>query len=74
MQELITKLIFFMQLIFECKEVIRSSVHMKQYYQSMTTAVMPDDPKAQEHAESDIEEFENDLQEMLRVNKSDSIS
>ena len=63
-----------MQLIFECKEVIRSSVHMKQYYQSMTTAVMPDDPKAQEHAESDIEEFENDLQEMLRVNKSDSIS
>ncbi|XP_071800919.1 mitogen-activated protein kinase kinase kinase 4-like [Asterias amurensis] len=54
------------QLIFECKEVIRSSVHMKQYYQSMTTAVMPDDPKAQEHAESDIEEFENDLQEMLR--------
>ncbi|XP_038048070.1 mitogen-activated protein kinase kinase kinase 4-like isoform X1 [Patiria miniata] len=54
------------QLIYECKEVIRSSVHMKQYYQSMASAVMPDDTKAQEHAESDIEEYENDLQEMLR--------
>ncbi|XP_022089854.1 mitogen-activated protein kinase kinase kinase 4-like [Acanthaster planci] len=54
------------QLIYECKEVIRSSVHMKQYYQSMVSAVTPDDVKAQEHAESDIEEYENNLQEMLR--------
>ena len=57
----------FPQLLFECKEVIRSSVEMKEYYHSQTKYVMPDDAKAKEHVEDDIDEYETDLQEMLQV-------
>ncbi|XP_072036132.1 mitogen-activated protein kinase kinase kinase 4-like [Amphiura filiformis] len=55
------------QLLHECKEVIRSSVNMKQYYHSQANAIMLDDAKAKEHVENDIDEYETDLQEMLQV-------
>ena len=40
---------------------------MKQYYHSQASAIMLDDAKAKEHVENDIDDYEQDLQDMLQV-------
>ncbi|XP_063954186.1 mitogen-activated protein kinase kinase kinase 4-like [Lytechinus pictus] len=55
------------QLIREYKEVIGACTHVKQYYHDMVSAVTVGDVRAQEHVDNDIDDYENDLQEMLQV-------
>lgn len=52
-----------LQLVRECKEVLKGGLLMKQYYQFMLHGVQG----GPEKADCNIDAFEEDLQEMLMV-------
>lgn len=54
-----------LQLVRECKEVLKGGLLMKQYYQFMLRGVVTDPQGVQTNA--NIDEFEEDLQKMLLV-------
>lgn len=54
-----------MQLVRECKEVLKGGLLMKQYYQFMLRGVVTDAQGLQTNA--NIDEFEEDLHKMLVV-------
>jgi len=54
-----------LQLVRECKEVLKGGLLMKQYYQFMLRGVASDAQGLQTNA--DIDEFEEDLHKMLMV-------
>lgn len=54
-----------LQLVRECKEVLKGGLLMKQYYQFMLRGVVTDDQGLQTNANMD--EFEEDLHKMLVV-------
>ena len=56
------------QLINECKEVISAAIIGKYYYQDMTLSVLTADDKARiDILDTDINEFEEDVQALLSV-------
>ncbi|KAK2865668.1 hypothetical protein Q7C36_001724 [Tachysurus vachellii] len=54
------------QLVRECKEVLKGGLLMKQYYQFMLRGIISDSQGLQTK-EANIDEFEEDLHEMLEV-------
>ncbi|KAJ8315743.1 hypothetical protein KUTeg_007893 [Tegillarca granosa] len=56
-------------LLRECKDVLRGSVIVKQYYQHMVAAVVADDEMDQydEKFANVLEQFDNDMREMLEI-------
>lgn len=54
-----------LQLVRECKEVLKGGLLMKQYYQFMLRGVVTDSQGLQTNA--NIDEFEEDLHKMLVV-------
>lgn len=57
--------VFALQLVRECKEVLKGGLLMKQYYQFMLRGVVTDAQGLQTN--SNIDEFEEDLHKMLVV-------
>ena len=57
-----------LQLVRECKEVLKGGLLMKQYYQFMLRGVVTDAQGLQTNA--NIDEFEEDLHKMLVVRLS----
>lgn len=57
--------VFDLQLVRECKEVLKGGLLMKQYYQFMLRGVVTDAQGLQTNA--NIDEFEEDLHKMLVV-------
>ncbi|EDO30610.1 predicted protein [Nematostella vectensis] len=55
------------QLLRECKEVILGAVLVKDYYLYMVDGMVTPEDLDHERLENDIEEFEQDLQSMLKV-------
>ena len=60
------------QLIRECKEVLRGAAIVKQYYQHMVSAVLCDDQEAEEKFATDLEQFDYDMKCMLDVRFNNS--
>ncbi len=58
-------MLFVLQLVRECKEVLKGGLLMKQYYQFMLRGVVTDPQGLQTNA--NIDEFEEDLHKMLVV-------
>lgn len=54
-----------LQLVRECKEVLKGGLLMKQYYQFMLRGIVSDSQGLQTKA--NIDEFEEDLHEMLEA-------
>lgn len=54
-----------LQLVRECKEVLKGGLLMKQYYQFMLRGIISDSQGLQTKA--NIDEFEEDLHEMLEA-------
>lgn len=54
-----------LQLVRECKEVLRGGLLMKQYYQYMLRGVVTDPQGLQSN--TNIDDFEEDLHKMLMV-------
>lgn len=54
-----------LQLVRECKEVLKGGLLMKQYYQFMLRGVVTDAQGL--HTNANIDEFEEDLHKMLVV-------
>ena len=49
----------------ECKELLPNAVTVKQYYQQMVAAVVPDEDH--EKFTMDIEQFDEDMQKTMEV-------
>jgi hypothetical protein len=56
-----------LKLIRECKEVLYAATLVKQYYQFMVDPVMADEQEAEEKFASDLDQFDQDLKQMLEV-------
>ena len=56
-----------LQLLRECKEVIMGAALVKDYQVSMVEGILNPDDSDRETLESDIEEYEQDLQRILKV-------
>lgn len=61
----VSLVVFDLQLVRECKEVLKGGLLMKQYYQFMLRGVVTDAQGLQTNA--NIDEFEEDLHKMLVV-------
>lgn len=61
-----------MQLVRECKEVLKGGLLMKQYYQFMLRGVVTDAQGLQTNA--NIDDFEEDLHKMLVVRLKESFN
>ena len=55
------------QLIRECKEVLKGAALVKQYYKFMVNAVIWDEEEAEAKFERDLIEFDEDMKSMLDV-------
>lgn len=60
-------LIFTLQLLRECKDVLLGGVLVKDYYLYLVDGVVNLEDSSSENTESDIEGFEQDLQSLLQV-------
>lgn len=58
-----------LQLVRECKEVLKGGLLMKQYYQFMLQEVLDN----LEKADCNIDAFEEDLHKMLMVRKREAL-
>ncbi|PIK56652.1 putative mitogen-activated protein kinase kinase kinase 4, partial [Apostichopus japonicus] len=54
------------QLLNECKEVLRAAAQVKGYYQKMVFSLVKDSAGTLEHMDSDIDDYENNLEAMLQ--------
>ena len=55
------------QIIRECKDILAKAVLVKQYYQHMIAAVLDDNELAAENSPMDLENFDDDMSKMFKV-------